>query len=37
LRQALSEMIAQRTDRLPVVDENGREVGALALEDLALQ
>jgi osmoprotectant transport system ATP-binding protein len=37
LRQALSEMIAQRTDRLPVVDENGRKVGALALEDLALQ
>jgi osmoprotectant transport system ATP-binding protein len=37
LRQALSEMIAQRTDRLSVVDENGRRVGALALEDLALQ
>jgi osmoprotectant transport system ATP-binding protein len=37
LRQALSEMIAQRTDRLPVIDENGHKVGALALEDLALQ
>ena len=37
LRQALSEMIAQSTDRLSVVDDEGREVGALALEDLARQ
>jgi osmoprotectant transport system ATP-binding protein len=37
LRQALSEMIAQRTDRLSVVDDEGRKVGALALEDLARQ
>ena len=37
LRQALSEMIAQHTDRLSVVDDDGRRVGALALEDLARQ
>jgi osmoprotectant transport system ATP-binding protein len=37
LRQALSEMIAQSTDRLAVVDDEGRELGALALEDLARQ
>jgi osmoprotectant transport system ATP-binding protein len=34
LRQALSEMIAQGTDRLAVVDERGRRLGALVLSDL---
>ena len=35
LRQALSEMIAQGTDRLSVVDDHGKRVGALTLADLA--
>jgi len=35
LRQALSEMIAQGTDRLSVIDDDGRRVGALTLADLA--
>jgi osmoprotectant transport system ATP-binding protein len=34
LRQALSEMIAQGTDRLAVVDDRGRRLGALVLSDL---
>jgi osmoprotectant transport system ATP-binding protein len=37
LRQALSEMVAQGTDRLSVVDSNGRKVGVLALADLTRQ
>jgi osmoprotectant transport system ATP-binding protein len=35
LRQALSQMIAQGTDRLGVVDADGRRLGALTLADLA--
>lgn len=34
LRQALSEMIAQGTDRLAVVDAGGRRVGVLTLADV---
>jgi osmoprotectant transport system ATP-binding protein len=37
LRQALSEMIAQGTDRLAVVDSGGRRLGVLTLADLARQ
>jgi osmoprotectant transport system ATP-binding protein len=34
LREALSEMTARRTDRLPVADAGGRRVGVVALADL---
>ena len=34
LRQALAEMVARGTDRLPVVDEQGRPAGVLHLSDL---
>jgi osmoprotectant transport system ATP-binding protein len=34
LRDALSAMTARRTDRLPVCDAHGRQVGAIALADL---
>ena len=34
LREALSTMIARRVDRLPVVDGEGRTVGAIVLTDL---
>jgi osmoprotectant transport system ATP-binding protein len=34
LAEALSEMVAQRTDRLPVRDEAGTVTGAIALGDL---
>lgn len=34
LRQALSQMIAQGTDRVAVVDSNGRSLGVLTLADL---
>jgi osmoprotectant transport system ATP-binding protein len=34
LRQALSQMIAQGTDRLGVVDAAGRQLGVLKLADL---
>jgi osmoprotectant transport system ATP-binding protein len=34
LRDALSAMTARRTDRLPVSDAEGREVGVIALADL---
>jgi osmoprotectant transport system ATP-binding protein len=37
LRQALSQMIAQGTDRLAVVDASGRRVGVLTLADLTRQ
>jgi osmoprotectant transport system ATP-binding protein len=35
LRHALSEMVAQGTDRLRVVDGEGRTLGAIHLEDVA--
>jgi osmoprotectant transport system ATP-binding protein len=35
LREAVSTLIARRVDRLPVVDGEGRPVGAIALADLA--
>jgi osmoprotectant transport system ATP-binding protein len=35
LREALSTMIARRTDRLPVADSEGRLVGVIVLADLA--
>ena len=34
LRRALAEMVARGTDRLPVVDEQGRPAGVLHLSDL---
>jgi len=34
LRDALAAMAAQRTDRLPVVDRDGRPVGAITIADL---
>ena len=34
LREALSAFVTQRVDRLPVVDEQGRLAGAIALADL---
>jgi len=34
LRRALSEMVARGTDRLPVVDDQGRPAGVLHLADL---
>ena len=34
LREALSAFVTQRADRLPVVDEQGRLAGAIALADL---
>jgi osmoprotectant transport system ATP-binding protein len=34
LREALSAFIARQVDRLPVVDEEGRPVGVIALADL---
>ncbi len=34
LRLALSRMVATRTDRLPVIDEAGRPLGAIHLADL---
>ena len=34
LREALSAFVAQRVERLPVVDEHGRPAGAIALADL---
>jgi len=34
LREALSTLIARRADRLPVVDDEGRSVGAIALADI---
>ena len=37
LREALSTLILRRVDRLPVVDGEGRTVGAIALADLAKQ
>jgi osmoprotectant transport system ATP-binding protein len=37
LRQALSQMIAQGTDRLAVVDSSGRRLGVLTLADLTRQ
>ena len=35
LRDALSAMIARRTDRLPVADAEGRALGVITLSDLA--
>jgi osmoprotectant transport system ATP-binding protein len=37
LRQALSRMVAQGTDRLAVADSNGRRIGVLKLADLTRQ
>ena len=34
LREALSAFVARRVDRIPVVDEQGRPAGAIALVDL---
>ncbi|MGH7114406.1 MAG: CBS domain-containing protein, partial [Stellaceae bacterium] len=34
LRDALSAMTAQRTDRLPVADADGNMLGSIALSDL---
>ena len=34
LREALSAFVARRVDRIPVVDEQGRSAGAIALADL---
>ena len=36
LREALSTMIARKVDRLPVVDGQGRRIGAISLVDLVL-
>jgi osmoprotectant transport system ATP-binding protein len=37
LRQALSRMIAEHTDRLAVTDTDGRPIGALHLQDIVRQ
>jgi osmoprotectant transport system ATP-binding protein len=34
LREALSMLVARRVDRLPVADDEGRQVGVIALADL---
>jgi osmoprotectant transport system ATP-binding protein len=34
LREALSAFVVRQTDRLPVVDAQGRPVGAIGLSDL---
>jgi CBS domain-containing protein len=34
LREALSAMLARRTDRVPVADASGRLCGVVALADL---
>ena len=36
LREALSTMIARKVERLPVVDGQGRRIGAISLADLVL-
>jgi osmoprotectant transport system ATP-binding protein len=36
LRDALSQFVLRRADRLPVVDASGRALGAIAFADLLL-